>query len=487
MKHKTKEFLLFSLIIFFTVILELALNALKVKEENIYLVFVLSILIIIIEFKSIRYGILASVLTVLSFNFFITEPKFTFVVDDPNNYVSFVMFVLVSIMVNSLVLQLQRQIVISKENEKRINALYNISTDILHSHSSGQTCQAISDSLNDQIENDICLCMADGQVYGKPIDTKKYADALDKALKRNIQIDDSDPSFPDLPYRIFPIRSGNGAYGVIVAGNRPLLSKEETVFIENVIEELVIALDKDQISMQQEQTKLQVEREKFRSSLLKGLSHDLKTPLTMIQSGSQFLHQSFDSISDSSKKELIYDIYNESCDLSDFVNNLLDLTRLDGKDTRLNRVREPADSIISQVLEKMKRSLADTKVEVIHPEQIVMVYADMELLYQVFYNLIDNVLTHTPKGTSITIAYEEKGDHVVFRVEDDGGGISEEKIDLIFEDFYSLSVNEDKKRSHGLGLGICRSIVEAHGGSISARNNEKGGATFEFTIGNGEN
>ena len=107
---KFKDLIIFFAVMFFTIILELALDKLHVKDENIYLVFVLAILIVIIESKSILYGLFASIVSVLSFNFFITEPKFTFVVNDPNYYVSFAMFIVVTFMVSSLVIQLQKQI-----------------------------------------------------------------------------------------------------------------------------------------------------------------------------------------------------------------------------------------------------------------------------------------------------------------------------------------------------------------------------------------
>ena len=482
MNTKFKDFAIFTVTMFFTIILELALNALQVKDENIYLVFVLSILIIIIESKSIVYGLLASIVTVLSFNFFITEPKFTFVVDDPNNYVSFAMFVVVSFMVNSLVVRLQKQIRVSRENEERINVLYNISTDILHSRNSEEICEHMVNRLNEQLSTGVSIVTVDGNVYGKPIDTDYYEPYIQRALDHNMVIRGKTVHFKKFPSVIFPVASGSQAYGVVILEDAAEVSDEECLFVENVIEEIVIALDKQHISAIQEETKMQVEAEKFKSSLLKGLSHDLKTPLTMIQSGSEFLSESFDSIEDGSKKQLIKDIYDESVNLSSFVNNLLDLTKLESGDMKLNRNMEAADDVIFEVLGRMKRRLADIDVSVKQKEDVVMVYADTELLSQVFYNLIDNAIIHTRPGTKITIGYEKLDDCVSFYIRDNGGGISEEKMDMIFGDFYALSVNEDKRRSHGLGLSICKSIVEAHGGTISAENNEDGGATFTFTI-----
>ena len=486
MKKKYRDFLIFSGVMFFTIILELALDALKVKEENIYLVFVLSILIIIIESKSIVYGLMASVVTVLSFNFFITEPKFTFVVDDPNHYVSFVMFFVVTFMVSSLVTQLQRQVRLSKESEKKINILYDISTDLIHAKDNEEILEYTAKRLDTLLEGIVSIIDVNGRIYGDHVDREKYEEAVKHALQYNEIIDMNSPYYKDINSCVFPIKSRLNDYGAAILKAEKGESNSDVLFTQNVIEEILVALDKNYISNEREQTKIEVEKEKFKTSLLRGLSHDLKTPLTMIQSGSEFLYDSFDNVEDTAKKQIIKDIYDESCDLSGFVNNLLDLTRFENKDLRLNKTSEAADDIIFEVLEKMKRRLGDIHVEVRHPEEVVMVYSDVGLLSQVFVNLLDNVISHTHKNTNVIIDYYKEGDNVVFKIMDDGGGISKEKLDMIFEDFYSITANQDRFRNHGLGLSICKAIVEAHGGHITAENNEMGGTTFTFIINNRE-
>ena len=481
MKQKYRDLLIFTIVMFFTVILELALNQLQVKEENIYLVFVLSILIIIIESKSIVYGLMASLVTVLSFNFFITEPKLTFVVNDPNYYVSFVMFIVVTFMVNSLVIQLQKQIRLSRENEKQINVLYNISTDVLHANSNEEIYGDVVDRIKEQEECEISILTLSDEVYGCPIDIDTYAEARGYCIDNNEIVDGDNPLFAGLKGTLFPIVSVNNNYGVLILFKEDK-DEKDIVFIQNVIEEIVVALDRNDIAVQQEQSKVQIEKEKFKTALLRGLSHDLKTPLTMIQSGSDFLYESYETIPEDSKKELIKDIYDESCNLSHFVNNLLDMTKLENKDVKLNRKLESAEDIIYEVLDKMKKRLENINVQVNNPEELVMVYADTDLLSQVFYNIIDNAITHTKDGTDIYISYYKEDDQVRFEIADNGGGISAEKLNEIFDDFYSFSVDQDKKRNHGLGLSICKGIIEAHGGTISAVNNDMGGMTFTFSV-----
>ena len=481
MNQKLRNLLVFLGMMVFTMILELALNSWNVKDENIYLVFVLSILIVIVETKSIYYGILGSALLVLSFDYFITEPTYTFVVNDANNYVSFIMFLVVTFMVNYLVTQAQKQTLLAKENEQKIHSLYRFSTDFLHCQSRSDVYRKVYEDLNEGMNSRISVLSEDFTVYGEA----KVSDALKEhiraSMKSNAVLSSRIPGCADMKEIIFQSSSSLRSYGVILAEDGERLSEKDREFIENVVEELVVVLDKNYVMQEQQKTKIQVENEKFKTSLLRGLSHDIKTPLTMIQGGSNLLMESFDSIEDETKKELIRDIYDESCDLGNFVENLLDMTRLDER-VKLNRKNEPVDDILAEVNEKMKRILGSKKL-ILHPQkELCFVYADTSLLSQVLMNLIDNAIKHTKEDTTIEVFYEENAEGIQFTVTDNGGGIAEEKIKDIFSDFYSIANNQDRKRNHGLGLGICKSIVEAHGGSISARNNENGGVSFTFTI-----
>ena len=478
MRSKYREIGIFCGVMVFAIALELALASLQVKDENIYLVFVLAILIIIIEERKIIYGLLASVISVLSLNFFITEPRFSFVVDDPNNYFSFVMFIVVTFMVDSLVIQLQRQISISRENEEKINSLYTLSSRLLHKQSNEEIFEMLIERFKEN--GDQVTLISGDKIYGAPLNIRDHDPIVSYVLKNDRIIADKDPIYRDLDYLVFPIKSPVNDYGTLFV--RKDGADIDPLFIENIIEEIVVALDKNDIADQQEQTKVEVEKEKFKTSLLRGLSHDLKTPLTMIQSGSGFLDQSYEMIDDENRRQLIRDIYDESCDLSDFVSNLLDLTRLEDPKMALNMSVESVDDILFSVAQKLERRLGEFDLQIRHQDQLVLVEADVELLCQVFINLIDNAITHNPPGTKVIVDYVSYDDLIEFKVSDNGKGISADEQEKIFDDFYSLTSNEDKKRSHGLGLSICKAIVEAHGGHISVENNESGGAAFTFTI-----
>ena len=477
---KSRNLIVFIGVMLCTISLELALHHLNVKDEDIYLVFVLAVLITIIETKSIYYGLFGSFITIMSFNYFITEPRYTFVVNDPNNYVSFIMFIVVSFMVNSLVLQLQRQIHLSQENERKVSFLYRFSSSFLHTRNKEEVYERTVKDLGEYLGYAVSILTAEGKIYGEVIN-REMAEILMDSIKNSPHINVDNPMYRNMNLHILPIQSQSRSYGIIVM-KKDDCSTADVEFVENVIEEMTVVLEKDYIEAEQENTKIQVANEKFKTSLLRGLSHDIRTPLTMIQSGSNFLMDSFENISDESKRELIKDIYEESVDLSEFVDNLLNMTRLDNRNVTLNRTRESVDDVLFSVYEKVKKRLGNKQLKMNYHDKLVFVDADISLLTQVLINLIENGITHTKDNTTISVDYREENKAIVFTVADNGGGIKEEKLSRIFEDFFSITSNQDKRRSHGLGLSICKAIVEAHGGTIRAWNNDKKGVSFEFDI-----
>lgn len=485
MKKWVKNLILVIVISFLTILLEISLARLAVKEENIFLVFVVAVIIILIETKNIWYGIIVSVVLVMSFNFFLTEPYYSFVVDDANYYVSFAIFFLVSIIVGSLVTKLQRQILISKNNEKRISAMYNFTNQFLNTQGEKEIYQIVLDYLEGYFNSPFTIITDNYSLFGKFIEKKStLIEAFDYSIKKNIIVGAFESKYSDLDYKIFPIESKMFKFGALLVFKKDLdFNFEEKEFINNIIHELVVVLDRERILVQQQTTKVQMEKEKFKTSLLRSLSHDLKTPLTSIQSGSNFLYESFANIDDASKKALILDIYQQSCELSDFVANLLNMTRLDDSKKLMNPRWESVDDIIYNVNKIIQRRLTKKNELIIEQsKELLMVYTEAPLLTQVLVNLIDNANKHTKPGTKIVVSYYKTDKDSIFIVSDNGGGIKENIIPFIFDDFYSLTSKQDHARSNGLGLSICKSIIEAHGGEIKAINNNKGGATFTFNI-----
>lgn len=483
MQHKYRSLLVFLSVAVMTVILELSLHELNARDEIIYLFFVLGILIVIIETKQLTYGVLSSLVFVLSFDYLITEPVYTLRIYNPNHYISFIIFIIVSFVANSLVVQLQQQILISQMNQKRLSALYELLQTLNTATSMDDVFESVTPVLEERLGRKVAISTAEGKVYGHRELCLSLQEAINLSQEKNVILNRGNGLLEGRDLSIYPIVSKTEPYGVLlVEDDGEEDGGDEAAYIENSLREIEIVLDNYRMSNQQQEARVQFENEKFKTSLLRSLSHDIRTPLTIIQSGSDFLYTSFSEIGDDEKKSTIKDIYQESCDLTIFVESLLELSRLQEGKELVNRQEEMADDLFSEVYRLVRSRLGAHTLVIRQNEEVMTVYCDSRLLIQVFVNLIDNAIKHTRSDSEIELSCSREGTSTVFEVSDSGGGIQEDRLGQIFEDFYSLTSKLDRRRSTGLGLSICKAIVEAHGGEICAFNNDKDGATFRFSI-----
>jgi two-component system sensor histidine kinase KdpD len=210
------------------------------------------------------------------------------------------------------------------------------------------------------------------------------------------------------------------------------------------------------------------------------VSHDLRTPLASITGAASSLLETKGALDTPTSRELLETIQEESERLSRLVNNLLQMTRVESGALQLHRDWLPLEEIVGAALERLKRRLGDRPVSTRLPEDLPLVPVDDVLIEQVFFNLLDNVLKHTPTGSPIEITACTGEGNVTVEVADRGPGLDPGEELHVFEKFYR--VHPAAGRGAGLGLAICRGFVEAHGGRILAGNRSEGGAAFRFTL-----
>jgi two-component system sensor histidine kinase KdpD len=224
-----------------------------------------------------------------------------------------------------------------------------------------------------------------------------------------------------------------------------------------------------------------MEAEQLRNSLLSSISHDLRTPLATIVGSASALVEEDKALAVEDKLELSRAIFDEAQRMSNLVNNILDMARLDAGAVQLDRQWHPLEEIIGTVLTRLQKRLEGRPVVVKLPTGMPMLHADAVLIEQVFVNLLENACRYTPAGSPLEISAELSPFAVEFAVADRGPGIPKGREAQLFEKFYRLR-HGGGQGGVGLGLAICRSIVEAHGGTIDAHNRSSGGAVFTFMI-----
>lgn len=232
------------------------------------------------------------------------------------------------------------------------------------------------------------------------------------------------------------------------------------------------------------EAKLEVEREKTRSNLLRAVSHDLRTPLTAIIGASSVILENENQLTDAERRSLLQDVQADAQWLIRMVENLLTITRMDdNRGAKVIKKEEVAEEILEAAVMKFRKQYSDRKVSVQVPEDFLLVPMDAVLIEQVLMNLLQNVVSHGIGADRIQVTLEQVGDEAVFSVRDNGCGIDPAILPRIFDGKTTTAgASGDRKRNMGIGLSVCNTIIKAHGGRMQAENLADGGALFRFVL-----
>jgi two-component system, OmpR family, sensor histidine kinase KdpD len=281
-----------------------------------------------------------------------------------------------------------------------------------------------------------------------------------------------------------PLIASRGTVGVL--GVRPsepsrLLAPEQLRLLETFASQTALAIERASLVEEAQQAQVQAETERLRSSLLSSVSHDLRTPLTAITGAASSLLEGSTVLDAAAHGELLRTIYEEADRLNRLVSNLLEMTRLESGAAQVHKEWQPLEEVIGVALTRLEAHLHDHPLAVHLPADLSLVPLDSVLIEQVLINLLDNAIKYTPSGIPITLSAWPTDGAVMVEIADRGPGLPPGDEQRIFEKFYRRS-HAGERSGAGLGLTICRAIVEAHGGRIWAENRPDGGAALRFTL-----
>jgi two-component system sensor histidine kinase KdpD len=470
--------------------------ALGFKEANIILVFLLAVLLISL-FAGRILGLISSVAAVLAFNFFFTEPRGTLMVHDLQYLATFPVMLTVALITSALTGRLRQQARLSAERERRTETLYRTSRGLLKANGRKAVVSVGLAHLRDLLHRDVVCYVPDedGALHPHELSTGSegpsmtdHSNGLNAAwtFEHGQFAGCGTATFSESTVYYHPLSVQEQMLGVVVVDcSQGPLGGAESSLLEAVAAQLALALDRERLARIEEEHRVEIERERLRSDLLRSISHDLRTPLAAIAGAGSTLHSAFSgagSIDTETTCELARGIYDDATWLTRLVENLLSLTRVEGHLLKLTRDWEVAEDLVASALERFRGRLSSHQVRSILPEQPILVQVDPALIEQVLVNLIDNAIRYTPLGSTIEIRTAETDQSVMFEVSDNGPGLSDKALHHAFERFFTETPSQIERRGLGLGLAISKSIVEAHGGSIIAMNREDGGAVFRFFL-----
>ena len=282
------------------------------------------------------------------------------------------------------------------------------------------------------------------------------------------------------------VRAGDPAsvVGVLAIVAEPdVLTHEERTLSDAIVSEGELALDRARAMEAREEAAVLAKNEQLRANLLRSISHDLRTPLTSISGDADMLLHDRGALSAQQKEHLYRDIHDDACWLVTLVENLLSITRIDNGTLQLAEQPELVADVVREALQHVDRRAGRRRVDVELEDELLMADMDARLIVQVIINLVDNAIKYTPPGSHVQVSARKRGESVEVRIADDGPGISDEAKAKLFDMFYTANnARGDGRRGLGLGLSLCRSIVQAHGGAIAVEDNYPNGSIFSFTL-----
>lgn len=449
-----------------------------------------------VAFVAARYGrwpgIVASVVSVMAFDFFLVPPYLTFAVNDTQYLITFAVMLVVSLLISTLADRIRRQAQTSRQRERRTEALYRLSRRLAATAGTNQLVAEAEMQLAESYASEVAVFLPDdsGRLKATAASPASFADnqrelAVAHWVFEHGQLAGAGTNtLPDAHALYVPLVGPQGAVGVLAI--RPIElgrfdSPDQRQLLETLASQLALAIERDRLAEQAQKVLVQAETERLRSSLLSSVSHDLRTPLTVIAGASSSLLESEPAAADPTRRELLQTIVEESHRLALLVDNLLHITRIESGAVAVNRQWYPLEEIVGSALARIRKQLAGRPVATHLPPDLPLVELDGVLVEQVLINLVENAAKYSPADSPIDIMASMNGNNLQVEVADRGPGLPEQESQRVFEKFYRGSAAW-QHRGAGLGLAICRAVVEAHGGRIWEENRPGGGARFIFNL-----
>jgi two-component system sensor histidine kinase KdpD len=434
-------------------------------------------------------AVAAALVGIASFDFFFVHPFYTFSVSDVRYVLTFCVMLLVALVLGSLTGRIRDQAEAAREREQRTAALYALSRELATARRREDVLSAAIRSVHDTFALDAAVFLpgpGDRLEAASPV--PYHFDERERAVAQwshdHAQLaGQGTKTLPAATAMYLPLTASDRVLGVLgIQAADPGFFRDPVRrrLIETLSGQSAAALERLELTERSRQTELEFEAERLRNALVSSLSHDIRTPLASIEQAAKALLQVTEHGEPGTRRHLATTILQESQHMGRLVTNLLDMMRVETGALQVQKEWQLLSDVVGVALLRTEEELHDHPVTTNLPADLPLVPVDEILLEQVFVNLLENVANHTPPGTPVEIGAEARPDEVVVWVADRGPGLPIGDEERVFEKFHRGSAVPGA--GVGLGLAICRGIVNAHGGRMWAERRAGGGAAFRFTV-----
>ncbi|VVT53248.1 Osmosensitive K+ channel histidine kinase KdpD [Kosakonia radicincitans] len=430
----------------------------------------------------------ATVINVISFDLFFIAPRGTLAVSDVQYLLTFGVMMTVGLVIGNLTAGVRYQARVARYREQRTRHLYEMSKALAVGRNNKDIAVTSETFIQSTFDARSKLLLPDSHGQLKAVTQTHGMTPWDDAIAR-WSFDKGQPAgagtdtLPGVPYQILPLKSDQKTHGLLIvepANLRQLMIPEQQRLLETFTLLVASALERQALATSEEQARLASERESIRNSLLAALSHDLRTPLTVLFGQAEIL--TLDLASEgSSHAPQANEIRQHVLNTTRLVNNLLDMARIQSGGFNLKKEWLTLEEVVGSALRTLEPGLGGRHINLALPDPLMLVHVDGPLFERVLINLLENAVKYAGQRAEIGITAHETPQQLMLDVWDNGPGIPAGQEQAIFDKF-ARGTKESAIPGVGLGLAICQAIVEVHGGTISARNRPQGGALFCVTL-----
>jgi len=430
----------------------------------------------------------ATVINVISFDLFFIAPRGTLAVSDVQYLLTFGVMMTVGLVIGNLTAGVRYQARVARYREQRTRHLYEMSKALAVGRNNKDIAVTSETFIQSTFDARSKLLLPDSHGQLKAVTQTHGMTPWDDAIAR-WSFDKGQPAgagtdtLPGVPYQILPLKSDQKTHGLLIvepANLRQLMIPEQQRLLETFTLLVASALERQALATSEEQARLASERESIRNSLLAALSHDLRTPLTVLFGQAEIL--TLDLASEgSSHAPQANEIRQHVLNTTRLVNNLLDMARIQSGGFNLKKEWLTLEEVVGSALRTLEPGLGGRHINLALPDPLMLVHVDGPLFERVLINLLENAVKYAGQRAEIGITAHDTPQQLMLDVWDNGPGIPAGQEQAIFDKF-ARGTKESAIPGVGLGLAICQAIVEVHGGTISARNRPQGGALFCVTL-----